>query len=137
MIEAIIEEARPLNLLRRYQALAAAGKRIIRSDIPSELLPAFVDLAVEIKGASVRSVVFRSSEEFFPGDPDFAWMRQVVRKALAAPAEPPRQPGDRTRPEPSAGPSVSPSPVVGPSDEPEPGAAVEAADTCGYHPATS
>jgi polyisoprenyl-teichoic acid--peptidoglycan teichoic acid transferase len=137
MIDAIIEEARPLNLLRRYQALAAAGKRIIRSDIPSKLLPAFVDLAVEIKGASVRSVVFRSSDEFFPGDPDYTWMRQVVRKALVAPAERGRQAGDQTRPEPSSSPSGSPSPAVGPSEEPDPGTAVEAADTCGYHPATS
>jgi LCP family protein required for cell wall assembly len=129
MIDAIIDEARPLNLLRRYQDLAATGKRIVRTDIPSKLLPAFVDLALDIKDASVRSVVFRSSEEFFPGDPDFAWMQQVVRKALRPPADRPREPGQGR---PSATPT--PTPGVEPSAEPEPGTAVEAKDTCGYHP---
>jgi LCP family protein required for cell wall assembly len=129
MIDAIIDEARPLNLLRRYQDLAATGKRIVRTDIPSKLLPAFVDLALDIKDASVRSVVFRSSEEFFPGDPDFAWMQQVVRKALRPPADRPREPGQGR---PSATPT--PTPGVEPSEEPEPGTAVEAKDTCGYHP---
>jgi polyisoprenyl-teichoic acid--peptidoglycan teichoic acid transferase len=131
MIDAIIDEAKPLNLLRRYQDLAATGKRIVRTDIPSKLLPAFVDLALDIKDASVRSVVFRSSDEFFPGDPDFAWMQQVVRKALRPPADRPREPGQGR-------PSATPTPTPG-AEEPEeadPGAAVEAKDTCGYHPET-
>lgn len=130
MIDAIIDEAKPLNLLRRYQGLAAAGKRIIRTDIPSKLLPAFVDLAMQIKDARVTSVVFRSSEAFFPGDPDFAWMQQVVRKALRPPADRPRQPGEGR-------PSATADPTPGaPTEEPaaDPGTAVEAKDTCGYHP---
>ncbi|NUS49419.1 MAG: LCP family protein, partial [Nocardioidaceae bacterium] len=87
MINAIVDEAKPLNLLRRYQELAKAGKQIIRTDIPSVLLPAFVDLSLKIKDASVRSVVFQTSDKFFSGDPDFRWMRKVTRKAL----RPPRQ----------------------------------------------
>ena len=133
MIDAIIDEARPLNLLRRYQGLAAAGKRIVRTDIPSKLLPAFVDLALEIKDASVRSVVFRSSEEFFPGDPDFAWMQQVVRKALRPPEDRPRERGEG-RPTPTPTPSTAP--VGEETESADPGAAVEAADICGYHPET-
>jgi LCP family protein required for cell wall assembly len=132
MIDAIIEEAKPLNLLRRYQALAAAGKKIVRTDIPRKLLPAFVDLGMRIKDASVRSVVFRSSAAFFPGDPDFDWMRQKVRAALKPPKDRPR---DRGAARPSA--SADPSPTPGaPTEEPEPGAAVEAKDSCGYHPVT-
>ena len=128
MIDAIIDEAKPLNLLRRYQDLAATGKRIVRTDIPSKLLPAFVDLALEIKDASVRSVVFRSSEAFFPGDPDFVWMQQVVRKALRPPVDRPHEPGQGR-------PSATPSPTPG-VEEADPGAAVDARDTCGYHPET-
>ena len=45
MVDALIEEANPLNLLRRYHELAEAGKEIVRTDIPRALLPAFVDLA--------------------------------------------------------------------------------------------
>ncbi|QNN53287.1 LCP family protein [Nocardioides mesophilus] len=129
MIGAIIDEAQPLTLIRRYQALAEAGKRIVRSDVPSELLPAFVDLALEVKDAPVRSVVFRSSDRFSPGDPDFGWMRSVVRRALT----PPRKPGpgvdDAPTPRPTAAPTPEPSPA------PDPGEAVDARDTCAYAPA--
>ena len=50
MVDAIIEEADPLNVLRRYQALAKAGEEILRTDIPRKLMPAFVDLALEGQG---------------------------------------------------------------------------------------
>jgi polyisoprenyl-teichoic acid--peptidoglycan teichoic acid transferase len=83
MINAIVDEADPLNLLRRYQALARASKDIVRTDIPRDLLPAFVDLALKMKDTRVKSVVFRSSDDFYPGDPDFDWLHQTVEKALA------------------------------------------------------
>jgi LCP family protein required for cell wall assembly len=129
MIDAIIGEAKPWTLLRRYQDLAATGKEIVRTDIPSELMPAFVDLALEVKDASVRSVVFRSSDRFWPADPDFAWMQSVVRKALA--------PRDRSLPEGGENPgSPEPSASLSPSagTVPDPGNAVDAADACAYHP---
>jgi LCP family protein required for cell wall assembly len=126
MVDAIIDEAKPLNLLRRYQDLAATGKEIVRTDIPADLMPAFVELGSRVKDASVRSVVFRISDEFFPGDPDFAWMRERVRKALTPPS---REPGQRSpRPSPSDGLSPGAEPT------PEAGEAVDAADACAYNP---
>jgi LCP family protein required for cell wall assembly len=126
MIGAIVDEAKPVNLLRRYQALAAAGRQLVRTDIPSDLLPAFVDLATEMKGRGVRSVVFRRSEAFEPSNPDFEWMREKVRKALAPPA--PRDPGLR---------AGGGSPAQPPRDaEDQPAAAVDTADSCGYQPAS-
>ena len=129
MVDAIIDEAKPLNLIRRYQSLAATGKRIVRTDIPSELLPAFVDLTLKVKDSRVRSVAFVSSAKFFPGDPDFEWMRYVVAKALV------RQPTGGSTPSETASPSPSGSPSAEPSQDP--GAAVEADDVCGYHPEDS
>jgi LCP family protein required for cell wall assembly len=109
MVNAIIEEADPLNVLRRYQALAKAGEEILRTDIPRELMPAFVDLALRVKETKVKSMAFVSSDQFFSGDPDFTWMQSVVAKAL----EPRRGTG-------------------GPKDDP--GTAVRTDDACGYHP---
>jgi hypothetical protein len=132
MVDAIVDEADPLTLLRRYQALAATGKEIVRTDIPADLMPAFVDLALRVKDASVTSVVFRRSDEFSPGSPDFDWMREVVRTALAGP-------GDRAagapQPAPTAAPTVAPAeePSEAPTEEPA-GQPVEAADACAYDP---
>lgn len=83
MIQAIAAKANPLNLLRNYQAVAKAGKELIRTDIPRELLPAFVDLGLKVKEHRLRSVVFRLSDSFSPGDPDFAYVQDTVAKALA------------------------------------------------------
>lgn len=107
MVNAIIDEADPLNVLRRYEDLAKAGEEIMRTDIPRKLMPAFVDLALKVKEKKVKSIAFVSSDKFYSGDPDFAWMQSVVAKALG-----PKQ--------------------GGPKDDP--GTAVKTEDACGYHP---
>ncbi|KQW52896.1 hypothetical protein ASC77_00855 [Nocardioides sp. Root1257] len=83
MVDALVEAADPLTVLRRYQALASAGKEILRTDVPRELMPAFVDLAMKVKERPLKSMAFVSSDKFFSGDPDYAWMQSVVDKALA------------------------------------------------------
>jgi len=82
MIKAIIDTANPANLLRRYLGLVSAGKKIVLTDIPKEMGPAFVDLALEVKHAKVKSVVFKTSSQFDSAHPDFAYMHRVVMAAL-------------------------------------------------------
>lgn len=129
-IDAIIDAADPATLITRYTALADAGKEVVYSDIPLSLVPAFVELGLKVKDAKVRSVVFKTSDKFFSGDPDFAWMRETVAKAIN-----PRLGGSGT---PSGEPSDEPTdePTDEPSDEPteDPGAAVDAQDSCTYQP---
>ncbi|MPZ63055.1 MAG: LytR family transcriptional regulator [Propionibacteriales bacterium] len=90
LINAVIDEAEPLNVLRRYEALIRAGEEIVRTDLPQDMLPAFVDLALDVKNAKVRSVVFKSSEQFSPGDPDYDWMHETVQRAIG---QGPKRPG--------------------------------------------
>jgi hypothetical protein len=108
MVDAIIEEADPLNVLRRYEALATAGQEILRTDVPRELMPAFVDLALKVKERKVRSIAFVTSDHFFSGDPDYPWMRSVVARALG-----PHTPSGHRE---------------------DPGTPVAADDACGYLP---
>ena len=89
-------------MLRRFPAVAEASKDSVFTDIPQDLLPAFVDLALKTKETRVRSVVFRSSEEFFPGDPDFVWLQERVQAAIepgggSGGAAPSRAPTSRAR----------------------------------------
>src|SRR5690242_17112184 len=106
----------------------------MRSDIPAELLPAFVDLALKTKNSQVTSVVFKPSARFCPSDPDFAWMRKVVRKAIDPPA--PRKPSADDRGGATATPSPSPSASASPDPE-DAGKAEDAKDTCAYRPETA
>jgi polyisoprenyl-teichoic acid--peptidoglycan teichoic acid transferase len=90
MIDAIIAQANPTNMLRRYIGIAQATKDILRTDIPKDMLKPFVDLALEVKDAKVRSVVFKYTYDlspddpnyFNPGDPDYQWMHRTVAKAI-------------------------------------------------------
>ena len=60
---------------------------MVRTDIPQELLPAFVELALKAKDHRAKSVLFRSSTTFNPGAPDFDYVHEVVQKALAPPVK--------------------------------------------------
>jgi LCP family protein required for cell wall assembly len=135
MVYALIDEAQPLRLLRRYEALASAGKEIMRTDVPSDLLPALVDLGMKVKDARVRSLPFVSSDKFYPGDPDFDWLHSKADKALKRQE---KRSGD-TSATPTAspgGPRGTPSGADDPGDAEtrNPGRAVDTADSCGYHP---
>ena len=123
MICALIEAADPVTLLRRYQALAEAGKEIVRTDIPKKLLPAFVNLGLKVKEQGALRRV-RQLGQFFSGDPDYAWMQSSVRRALQSPparagrSVVPRRPR-RRRPR---------------RREVDPGNAVDVGDSCAYNP---
>ena len=83
VIDAVIKQANPENVLLRYQQIAAAGKKIARTDIPQALLLPLVELGLKVKDAKVSSVVFQPNDHFNPASPDFAYMRAVVQKALS------------------------------------------------------
>ncbi len=83
VIDAIIKQANPANMLARYEDVAKAGKQIVLTDMPQEVLPLMVDLSLRVKDGSVRSIVFRHGEDGFESpDPDFGRMRQRVKVAI-------------------------------------------------------
>jgi LCP family protein required for cell wall assembly len=83
VINAIVKQANPANMLARYEDIAGASKSIVYTDMPQEVLPAMVDLSLRVKNGSVRSVVFKHGEKgFLSPDPDFPLMRKQVKKAL-------------------------------------------------------
>ena len=120
-LNAIVAEADPGNLLFRYGKLARAAKKILRTDIPRRMLPHFAEVALKMKGHSLRSVVFQHTATFDPNNPDYDYMHRKVRRALRPP-----------KPQPTG--SASPSPSGSPSATPTPGEGVtDTRDQCGYH----
>jgi LCP family protein required for cell wall assembly len=136
-IQAIIEAADPVTLLRRYQELAETTQDIVLTDVPQRALDDFVDLAFLVKDASVRSVVFDSSV-ITPAYPDYDLIRQIVSDSLAPPSDGGGNGGeDEGGGDGTAAPSEEePAPSTAPSEEePAPGAAaVDVADACAYDP---
>ncbi len=88
-VDALIQAADPLTLLKRYVDVLKAGKDVVYTDVPRDLAPAFVQLLLDVKQAKVRSVVFKTSDKFSSADPDYDYVRSVVSKAI----DPPKKKG--------------------------------------------
>ena len=82
MINAIIKQANPTNMLARYEDVAKAGKQLVYTDMPQEV-PLMVDLSLRVKDGNVRSIVFKSGVNgFHSSNPDFSLMRKRVKAAI-------------------------------------------------------
>ena len=83
VINAMIKQANPANVLTRYEDIANASKTLVQTDLPQEVLPAMVDLSLRVKDGNVRSVVFKNGVSgFVSANPDFSQMRSRVKKAI-------------------------------------------------------
>jgi LCP family protein required for cell wall assembly len=139
-IKGIVDAADPSTLATKYQAIAKAGKHLLRTDIPQELLPALVQLALRVKSATVSNVsldVAKLRLKYL--HPDYVGLRETVAKALAAkptgtPSSAPTS-GKTTPPGNSAasGKTTPPgSSASGKSATPPP--TENLANACAYHP---
>jgi LCP family protein required for cell wall assembly len=130
-INAIVDEATPGKVLKRYLGLASASKEIVRTDIPAGLLRAFVDLAKKVKTQKLESVGFERSDEFDPNAPDFDYVHTAVQAALHPVRRPTTQNVSGGT---AAGGSAGTSDTAA-SGEPSPPSKVsDAEDDCAYHP---
>jgi LCP family protein required for cell wall assembly len=83
VIQAIVKAADPVTLVRKYQELATTTKDIVSTDIPQSALDSFVDVALLVKGAQIRSLVF-DQKVINPAYPDYDRMRALVAAAVAS-----------------------------------------------------
>lgn len=118
VIDAIIRQVNPTNVVSRYEAIVREGGDLILTDITQEELPAFVELGLRVKGGQVRSLVFKNGVQgFYSGNPDFEAMRERVAAAIdETAAQPDKEPSTSARPStspksssPSSTPSSTPS----------------------------
>ncbi|MEU0094177.1 LCP family protein [Kribbella sp. NPDC006257] len=126
-IKGIVDAADPSTLITKYQAIAKAGKHLLRTDIPQELLPALVQLALKVKSGTVSNVNLDVSKlKLKYLHPDYEGLREAVQKALdskpsdtPAPPKTPTTPGKSTA---TPGKSTTPPPTS------------DLNDACAYHP---
>ena len=133
-IKGIVDAADPATLVTKYQAIAKAGKRLLRTDIPQELLPALVQLGLKVKGATVSNVSLDVSKLRLKYlHPDYAGLRDTVAKALAPkPAGTPSStPTAKTT---TPGKSATPRKSATPGKSATPPPTENLTDACAYHP---
>jgi anionic cell wall polymer biosynthesis LytR-Cps2A-Psr (LCP) family protein len=128
-IKGIVDAADPSTLVTKYQAIAKASKNLLRTDIPQELLPALIQLALKVKSGTVSNVSLDVSKlKLKYLHPDYEGLRETVAKALEPKAETPAPPPATT----TKDPKTLARPGTGKQTPPPP--TVDLADACAYHP---
>lgn len=137
VIDAMVKRADPVTLLTRYQQLASATKDIMSTDIPQDMLPAFIDLALAMKDAKIASLTFepRSIPGFRPSRPDYDDIHKFVDNALNPKPKPTATSSDAP-PSPSQTGSTAPKPTPTATPTQKPGDTVSVEDACAYNPET-
>lgn len=99
VIGAIVDAAPAMTLLTRYEQIAEAVEDIVVTDIPQRVLPAFVDLGLKMRDASVTSLAFTDEVIASRSNPDYQRIRALAAEAL--------EPSPAKTPEPEAKPPAA------------------------------
>jgi LCP family protein required for cell wall assembly len=127
-IHAIVSSANPGTLVTKYQQIASASKKLLQTDIPQEILPAFIELGLKVKSAKVTNVDLDKKKNYPSGQhPDYEAMAQIVQNAIANKKPVATTTGTPTH-KPSGGKSNTPA-------KPPAGGTEDLNDACAYHPA--
>jgi LCP family protein required for cell wall assembly len=132
-IHALVNSVNPATLVTKYQQIAAAGKQVLRTDIPGDILGSFIELGLKVKNAKVTNVDLDKNKNFPTGkNPDYEAMRVLVQNAINPKTKPVAStPSTTTTKKPSSGTSTK-KPSTKPSVTP--GATENLNDACAYNP---
>jgi len=81
LVGKILDQVNPVSMLQKYPALAQVARDNIRTDIPADELPAWMELVQRIKGSTIQSLTF-TSQNITPGNPDFKKIKTMIREAM-------------------------------------------------------
>ncbi len=93
LLQYVIDQKSPIDVLRNFRAVATATRNSVSTNIPQEVLAPLVALADQTKSRPMESIAFdpnlpdpgQQDGKFDPGDPDYGYVRQVVKNAITPP----------------------------------------------------
>lgn len=88
--EAILRQFDPITVLARFDEIAAAGSQAVRTDIPRDLLPTLIDLAMKGRDRDVVKVEL-TPPTIDPEAPDYAYIHSLVEQTRVQPEPEPTQ----------------------------------------------
>ncbi|RQP12635.1 MAG: LytR family transcriptional regulator [Microbacteriaceae bacterium] len=79
--QAIVDQMNPVNVLTKFGAVAEAGKQIVRTDIPKQMLGYFAQLGNKAQQQPITAFDI-VPPQFDPENPDFAAIQAAVHELL-------------------------------------------------------
>lgn len=80
---AILKQVSPAVIFTRFQEVAAAGKSLIKTDIPKDMLPTYLDLANKAKKRGFKVLDLVPEKGYHPGNPDYPKIQADVAIIIA------------------------------------------------------
>ncbi len=75
--DAVLQQMDPANVLSRFQQIASAGEKLVKTNIPSGMLSQYVDLAIKAKSQGITSITLT------PPTVDVVWPNfKEIRKLI-------------------------------------------------------
>jgi LCP family protein required for cell wall assembly len=87
--EAILAQFTPTTVLTRFNEIAAAGTAIVETDLPQSMLPYFAELGLKAKEQPVSTLELTPEGGIDELDPDYAYIRELIRTTLHPPSATP------------------------------------------------
>lgn len=81
VLAAMVKQLDPMMVATRFSDLAAAGKGLVRTSVPTGEISNLIDLALRVKDQPISSLAF-SPPLINPGKPDFDLIKREVKAAL-------------------------------------------------------
>ena len=79
---ALIKQVSPTKLLLNFQSIATAGKKMITTDISSDMLAVYVNLALKNRGNGMRTLELVPANGFDMINPNFSAIRAKIKGQL-------------------------------------------------------
>jgi hypothetical protein len=118
----------------KYKEIASAGKKLLRTDIPQEILPSFIQLGLKVKNANVSNVDLNKSKNFPTGkNPNYEAMRELVQDAITKTKPVASTPSSTATKKPTSSTTTTKKPKASAT----PGATQNLNDACAYDPTQS
>lgn len=123
VVQSLVKQMDPLKVLTKFAELAQAGTQIMESDITTEQLSTFLDLALKSQNQAAKRLTLGPPDfdTQFPTYPDFGMIRSKVNELLgkSQPATPTQAPPAATgTPIPPGQTPSTPMPPASPSSTP-------------------
>jgi LCP family protein required for cell wall assembly len=80
---AVLKQMSPATIFTRFQEIAAAGKSLVSTDIPKDMLPTYLDLANKVKKRGMKILDLVPANGYHPGSPNYTKIRADVAKIIA------------------------------------------------------
>ena len=80
---AILKQVNPAVIFTRFQEIAAAGKSLVKTDVPKDMIATYLDLANKAKKRGFKVLDLVPEKGYHPGNPDYPAIQKAVAKIIS------------------------------------------------------